>query len=606
MTPSTLDAVKALGAPLFIILLGMVVLLLDLGEGAGGVRRRRLLSPVSILGLIGAAVIAARNSGLSDTFFGGGMIADNFAALFAIVLCLVAALAILMSDGYLAERGMQQGEYYALILFATSGAMLMAQSHDLVNVFVGLEVLSVALYILSGFARRERKSEESAVKYFLLGAFASGFLLYGTALVYGAVGLTAHALGVAISGPSYTNFAVIGEVLTASGGTATPLVASPIFVAGVAFLIVGLGFKAAIVPFHSYAPDVYEGAPTPVAAFMSVAAKVGAFAALIRLLGVLAGAGATGPFHAVLWGLAVATMVVGNVLAVRQTNIKRMLAYSSIAHAGYILVGVVASLNPATANLAQEAVRYYLFAYTFMNLGAFALVVWLGRAGTEWADIRDYAGLGRRNPLAAFAMTVFMLSLAGIPPTAGFLGKLYVFLSAIQAHEPVLACIGLVVSAIGVFYYLNIIVTMYFREPVNDFAGARAGGGKWAALLCAAATIVFGIVPSAVLPDLAGATAESAAGEPFVAPGNRTPRPRRAPVRGPLPKFAPVEGTASPAAAPGAEGAPAAPSAPTTPTRPEPAPVVEPTPAAAPAATNDAAPATPPAPGGTVPQGSRP
>ena len=231
------------------------------------------------------------------------------------------------------------------------------------------------------------------------------------------------------------------------------------------------------------------------------------FAALIRIVQLLGAGGDYGPFHNVLWGLAAATMIVGNVLAVRQTNLKRMLAYSSIAHAGYILVGVLASAShdPNASLLAQSAVRYYLFAYTFMNLGSFALIIWMGRVnGGEYLNIRDYNGLGKRHPLAAAALSIFMLSLAGIPPTAGFVGKLFLFLSAIHGGETVLAVIGLVVSAIGVFYYLNIIAAMYFREPEHDYSDVRAGGARTAALIAAAAILVFGLVPAlsgAMAPD---------------------------------------------------------------------------------------------------------
>jgi NADH-quinone oxidoreductase subunit N len=507
----TFDAVKALSGPLFVILWGMIVLLLDLGES--GAARRRALPLITIVGLAVAAMLSvvtvasgqiAPVSGttLATTFFGGGMVADEFGALFCVILCVAAGLSVLMSGRYLEERGINQGEFYSLLLFSTAGAMLMALSFDLVNVFVGLEILSVSLYILSGFARRARRSEEAAVKYFLLGAFASGFLLYGTALIYGAVGFAVQNQPWASSlvGHSYTNFYVIGEALRATQSAGVPLLSAPLFVAGIGMVIVGLGFKAAIVPFHSYAPDVYEGAPTPVTAFMSVAAKAGAFAALLRIVQVLAAAGVAGPFHNVLWGLAAATMIVGNVLAVRQTNLKRMLAYSSIAHAGYILVGVLASasLDPAAALYAQGAVRYYLLAYTFMNAGALALIIWLGpHDGGEYLEISEYHGLAKRNPMAAAVLSLFMISLAGLPPTAGFVGKLFLFQAAFRSGENVLAVIGLVVSAIGVFYYLGIIATMYFQAPKHEQAFRESGGAKAAALIAAIATVLFGLVPAA-------------------------------------------------------------------------------------------------------------
>ena len=518
----TLDGLRSLAAPIVTVVFGMVVLLLGLGRATP--RDRRILPIVSIVGLLFAGLISTSLLGQTQVpfdvepaglYFGRGMVGDRFGGLFCILLCLVAALAIGMGGRFLEEKRLNSSEFYALLLFSTSGAMLMALSYDLVNVFVGLEILSVALYILAGFARRERRSEESAVKYFLLGSFASGFLLYGIALIYGAVGLTIQSTGLQITGTSLTNFDTIGQALrvgvNTTGGTSA-LLYSPVFIAGVALVIVGLGFKAAIAPFHFYAPDVYEGAPTPVTAFMSVAAKAGAFAALVRFLMVLLnGADRFGPFHAMLWGLALATMLVGNILAVRQVNIKRMLAYSSIAHAGYILVGILAVGNRATGNgLAQNAVLFYLFAYTLMNIGAFAVVVWLGKSQAtgeagEYLLIRDYAGLGQKQPLAALAMSIFMLSLAGIPLTAGFLGKLYLFMGAIRGGEAFLAALGLVISAIGVFYYLNIIASMYFRDPVSDdaFGQVRGGGAKNVALLCALGTLVLGIFPIGVLPDAA-------------------------------------------------------------------------------------------------------
>jgi NADH-quinone oxidoreductase subunit N len=544
--PTTITTdIQNLIAPIMITVVGMLVLLMDVGTGAGG--RRRLLPLLSIVSLIGASVLALAAGYPSTTApagqqaltaFAGGMVSDRLGAFFTVVLCLAAALAIGMSGRYLEERHLKSGEFYALILFSAAGGMFMALAYDLVNIFVGLEVLSVALYILSGFARRERRSEESAVKYFLLGAFASGFLLYGMALIYGAVGLAVTQQGIRIEGASYTNLGVIGQALRESALQATPLAASPIFVTGVALLIVGLGFKAAIVPFHSYAPDVYEGAPTPVTAFMSVGAKVGAFAALMRFAHTLTNADDSGaePFRFVVWTLAVATMLVGNILAVRQTNIKRMLAYSSIAHAGYLLVGVLASGASLAFEYANQAVVYYLFVYALMNLGAFGLIIWLGRtSGGEYLDIRDYAGLARRRPWAAAAMSLFMLSLAGIPPAAGFLGKLYLFMSAVKAGYAELAVIGLLVSAIGVFYYLNIILTMYFREPAQEFNEVRSGAGIVVAL-CAIATLALGLFPIpgvSPLPDRPAVASGMLGNSPPPGAGIPVPRPGEPSLEGP-------------------------------------------------------------------------
>jgi NADH-quinone oxidoreductase subunit N len=509
----------ALASPLLLMVSGMVVLL----WGVYAKRSRNGLLVVSLVGSLVALAAAVFALGLPDTrAFAGGMISDDFGNLFNVALCVIAFLSVLMSDRYAEEHQLNHGEYYSLILLSTSGASLMAMANDLVNVFLGLEVLSIALYILAGFARRDQRSEEASVKYFLLGSFASGFLLYGTALVYGAVGLAART---AISAQgvtgSFTNFDTIRQVLDVAPATA----GNPVFVAGVALIIVGLGFKASIVPFHVWTADVYEGAPTTVTAFMSAAAKIGAFAAFIRVFQMLitpdqGGPGevvqaAQAPYEAVLWILAALTMVIGNVLAIRQTNIKRMLAYSSIAHAGYILVGVLA-WAVSGSELTRGAMLYYLFAYTFMNLGAFAVVIWMGRQGQEYLDIREYRGLARRQPLAALAMAVFMLSLAGIPPTAGFFGKLYVFLGAVgtgRTNLVWLAAIGLVVSVIGVFYYLRIIVQMYFEAPEREFGDVAPGiGARAVAFIAAVATIVLGIAPLRVLvptPD-----APRTAGEP--------------------------------------------------------------------------------------------
>ena len=494
---------------------GMVVLLLGVGKASPD--RARLVTLVALLGAVGAGAVAALNLGIKTLlptggvggtlFFGGSMVNDSLGAVFNIVLAVSVFLSVLMSDRFLAERRLPAGEFFALMLFSASGGMIMAQAFDLVNIFVGLEVLSVALYILSGFTRRDVRSEEAAVKYFLLGAFTSAFLLFGSALVYGAVGITMRANNMVsdVATPSYTNLATIATALAATNGGAAPLAANPLFLVGTVLIICGLCFKASIVPFHSYAPDVYEGAPVPVTAFMSAAAKAGAFAAFLRFYMVLLDGGANhGPYRVLLWGLAVATILVGNVLAVRQTAIKRMLAYSSIAHAGYLLVGLLGMapasgrlVGNATWELATASVGYYLLVYTFMNLGAFAVLAWLGRQrGREYTQVSDLDGLAKRQPLAAGVMAVFLLSLAGIPPAAGFFGKLYLFLAAINAGYTGLATFGLVASVIGAIYYLNVIISMFFKDGENGFTSANArGGAMTAAIIAAIATLLLGLIP---------------------------------------------------------------------------------------------------------------
>ncbi|MBC8140794.1 MAG: NADH-quinone oxidoreductase subunit N [Armatimonadetes bacterium] len=514
-----LESITALMSPIVLMITGMIVLLIGVGKPSP--ERARIVTTVAWLGSLGAGMVAAFNLGIgtllpsvlgeSTLSFGGGMINDSLGAVFNIVLAVSAFLSVIMSDRFLAERRLPAGEFFALMLFSASGGMIMAQAFDLVNIFVGLEVLSVALYILSGFTRRDVRSEEAAVKYFLLGAFTSAFLLFGSALVYGAAGITMKAGGTALLAetPSYTNLSTIALALSSSNNAAFPLATNPMFVTGAVLIICGLCFKASIVPFHSYAPDVYEGAPVPVTAFMSAAAKAGAFAAFLRFYLVLLDGGQNaGPYRTLLWGLAAATILVGNILAVRQTTIKRMLAYSSIAHAGYLLVGLLA-MAPANGKisgsevweLAQTSVGYYLLVYTFMNLGAFAVLAWLGRdRGREYTQVSDLAGLAKRQPVAAGVMAVFLLSLAGIPPAAGFFGKLYLFLAAINAGYVGLAALGLLASVIGAVYYLNVIVSMFFRDGENGFSSANArGGAMWAAIIAAVATLLLGLIP---LPNI--------------------------------------------------------------------------------------------------------
>jgi NADH-quinone oxidoreductase subunit N len=513
----TLENIQALLSPIIVLLCGMLVLLLDLKRNAFALRKSlaltcftglALAALATLPGLGAAAISGIKLLGADQSFvrlFGAGMTVDGFSSLLSLLLCLVAALTIGMSGRYLEDKRLPFGEFYSLILFATAGAMVMVSALDLVNVFVGLEVLSVALYILAGYARRELRSEESAVKYFLLGAFASGFLLYGIALVYGSVGLALRAGELGVARYSLTNLISITEALHDSAKTPTPLGSSPLFLTGMGLILVGLGFKASLVPFHSYAPDVYQGAPAPVAAFMSAVAKIGAFAVLVRLFLPFSDVDVSGSMlQNILWGVALATMLVGNVLAVRQTNLKRMMAYSSVAHAGYLLVGVIASSmhspDGLLGGLAGDAVGFYLLAYALMNMGIFAVTVWLGHSGEEeFCEIAHFAGLAKRNPVAAAVTTVLLLSLAGIPLTAGFLGKLYLFYAAVQGHLVWLAGLGLVISVIGLVYYLNLVVLMYFRAPLDDSNPAiRGGAAKNVAIICAILTLLLGMVPSGV------------------------------------------------------------------------------------------------------------
>src|SRR3982751_415767 len=398
----------------------------------------------------------------------GLLAVDRFAVFFKIVFLVAAAITVLMSVRYLAVEGASPGEYYFLILCATLGMMVMAAGIDLITIFIGLETMAVSFYILAGFIKPSQRSNEAAVKYFLLGAFSLGILLYGMSLMYGLSGTT--------------NL----RVMATSFETMTT---DPRLVLAVILVVAGVGFKIAAVPFHMWAPDVYEGSPTPITAFLSVGSKAASFAMLIRIF-VEGMPSMNADWRLLFWVLSIVTMTVGNVAAVTQTNVKRMLAYSSIAHAGYVLIGIVAgTARGITATLV------YLMVYAFMQLGAFAVVVLLGRAHTAGDQPKDFSGLAFRNPFAAFAMLLFMLSLGGIPPTAGFMGKFWLFSAAIDAHYYGLAVIGVLNSAISLYYYVRIVVFMYLKqetagsEPVFSPSLALAVG------VAIVATLVLGVYP---------------------------------------------------------------------------------------------------------------
>lgn len=464
-------------APFLVVAAGaIIVLLLDLFVPA---ERRALLGyaalAVTLIG-IGACVPLWDNG---RTAFSEMVRVDNF-GLFAIIITLAATgLALLLAIDYLQQQEINFGEYYPLVLFTASGMVLMIMANDLIMIFIGLEVLSIGLYILSGFARGNQRSEESAIKYFLLGAFALGFLVYGASLVYGMTGST--------------NFTAIGTALSDPA-----LQTNPLLLAGLAMILVGFAFKLALAPFHTWTPDVYSGAPTSVTAFMSVGTKVATFAALLRMV-LVAMPQLRIDWAPTLWALAVVTMIVGNLAAVTQRNIKRMLAYSSIGQAGYILVAVVAAERPAVSDEAVMSILFYLLAYTFMNLGAFAVVIALAQSGRERLDLEtDFAGLAKQHPILAGMLALFMLSLGGIPPTAGFLGKLLVFRAAVDAGYWPLALVGVVTSVIALGFYLRVVVLMYTREP-DEYSEAppRLPAPLTAVLaICALLTLQLGILPA--------------------------------------------------------------------------------------------------------------
>jgi len=370
----------------------------------------------------------------------------------------------------------ERGEYYALLLFSISGMMLMAYASDLIIVFLALELLSIPLYVLAGFARPRSESEESSLKYFLLGAFASGFVLYGVAMIFGATARTDLA----------------GIVAAMGSGTGNPL----LFIIGAGLLLVGFGFKVAAVPFHMWTPDVYQGAPTPVTGFMSVAVKAAGFTALLRVFTALFRGDVYADLWPLLWGMAALTMIAGNVLAISQKNIKRLLAYSSIAHAGYLLMAFV----PYGTRLQGDAVAstlFYLIAYGLTSFGAWAVVVALEKNEGMGLEIEDFAGAGRRYPWLGLAMIVFMLSFTGIPLTLGFWGKLYLFRTAVEGGYIGLALVGLLTSIVSAYYYLRVLVVMYMKpgEPV-------AQGGPWVNILAvatAAAVVLLALFPGPIL-----------------------------------------------------------------------------------------------------------
>ncbi|MGD0625339.1 MAG: NADH-quinone oxidoreductase subunit N, partial [Thermodesulfobacteriota bacterium] len=427
----------AIGPELILSLTAMGLLILNVlaKKGAKGA-----IPYLGLAGIVLALLFCFSLWGKSEYAFNRMVVVDNYSLFFKMIFLITAALTVLMSIRFLQEEEFEYGEYYILVLFSAVGMMFMASAADLLIIFLGLETFSLAIYVLAGFFRTQPKSNESSLKYFLLGAFSTGFLLYGIALIYGATGTT--------------NLKGIYEFLRK-----IHLFTDPLLLIGMGLLIVGFGFKVASVPFHMWTPDVYEGAPTSVTAFMSVGAKAAGFAAFLRVF-LYALSSLQTDWVWILWVLAVLTMTLGNVVAIAQKNIKRMLAYSSIAHAGYILVAMVAASELGTAS-----VLYYLLAYTFMNLGAFGVVILYGRKGEENINIGDYSGMASKYPLLAAAMAIFMFSLAGIPPTAGFVGKFYIFSAAVKAGYIGLAIIGVLNSALSVYFYLRVTVMMYMRNP---------------------------------------------------------------------------------------------------------------------------------------------
>ena len=410
--------------------------------------RKGLTALFAALGLAATLGFTLAQIGSEGSGFNNMVVFDGFSNFVNALLLVSGLLGVALAYGYVRRMGIERGEYYTLLLFSVTGMMLMAQAADLIVVFIALELLSIPLYVLAAFDRSRSQSDEAGLKYFLLGAFATGFVVYGTALVFGATGSTSLSAIFA----------------SASAGTSGMLLTI-----GAALILIGFGFKVAAVPFHMWTPDVYQGAPTAVTAFMSSGAKIAGFAALLRVFAT-AFPTLAGDMTDVLWALAALTMILGNFIAVSQTNIKRLLAYSSIAHAGYILMAFVPYGNAAVREISIAAGLFYLVSYAVTNFGAWGVVIALEKTEGKGLEIADYAGLGRRHPVLAAAMTVFMLSLIGFPPTLGMVGKFYLFRSVISGGFTGLALIGVLTSLVSAYYYLRVVVTMYMKdgEPVTE------------------------------------------------------------------------------------------------------------------------------------------
>ena len=426
---------------------------------------------VSILGAIAASFYANQSAGLA---FQNMVIVDGYTTYFRVLVLVVGLLAVLCSQEYLSRENLNQGEFWALLLFCLAGQSIMVSSNELIMIFIGLEISSIASYILAGYLRDDKRNNESALKYFLLGSFATAFLLYGIAWVYGLTGTT--------------NLAEMRAIIEKTQPSVIGLGAAA------ALMLVGFSFKVSAAPFQSWAPDVYQGAPAPVSAFLSAGPKAAAFAIFIRVF-TIGFAAIPDLWTPVLWISALATMMIGNFGALSQTNVKRLLAYSSIAHAGYVLVAVVAHSAIGTA-----AAMFYLAGYAFMNIGAFAVVTHIARKGEKYVDIDDLAGLSVRQPATAALMTIFLLSLIGVPLTGGFFGKFYVFKAALDSNLIWLTILGLLNSAVAAYYYLRIIVVMYMHDPKQAEELPALGFGIRAVLWASAlATFFLGIFPSPVL-----------------------------------------------------------------------------------------------------------
>jgi NADH-quinone oxidoreductase subunit N len=469
LAPESIDLI-ALAPVLVLSVFAMLVLVLDLWGG----RNKSLLVFTSLVGLLMTAISAFAKHPIPAYSFNDSYIVDHLSLFFICIFTISSALAILLSVEYNEREGIRAGEYYALILFCTVGMILLASSTDMIMIFLGIEIVSICLYVLAGIRRSDHRSNEAALKYFLLGAFATGFLLYGMTLVYGSTGST--------------NLFKIAEVVQNSSAQSNPLL-----LMGLVLLVIGFGFKVASAPFHMWAPDVYQGAPTPVTAFMAVGPKAAAFAAFFRVFAE-AFPEMSPSWEMLLSIIAVLSMFVGNLGAIMQTNIKRMLAFSSISHAGYILMAVIAK-----SSLGSSSMLFYMLTYTFMTFGIFGIIIILGRKGEENLEIQNYSGLAYKHPVIALSMTIFLLSLGGLPPFAGFVAKFYLFSAAIQEGLLTLVIIAVLNSAISFYYYLKVVVFMYMKEPEAEFNISLTPMTLFVILIGVLGTINLGIFPNAII-----------------------------------------------------------------------------------------------------------
>jgi len=469
ITAPAIDLVSL--APVLVLsVFGIMVLVTDLFIG----RDKSVLVFISLTGLLMGAISSLAKYNLPVHSFNGAYIVDHLSVFFTFIFCISSALAILVSVDFNKREGIKVGEYYSLILFCTVGMVLLASATDMIMIFLGIEIVSISLYVLAGIRRNDPKSNEAALKYFLLGAFATGFLLYGMTLLYGSTGST--------------KLVMIASAIR-NGGVAS----EPLLLMGVVLLIIGLGFKVAAVPFHMWAPDVYQGAPTPVTAFMAVGPKAASLAAFYRIFSE-AIPQLSPSWEILLCVVSVITMFVGNLGAIMQTNIKRLLAFSSVAHVGYLIIAIIAKNS-----LSSSALMFYMLTYAFMIFGTFGIVILLGRKGDENLEIENYSGLAYKHPVLALSMTIFLLSLGGLPPLAGFVAKFFVFSAALKEGFLILVIIAVLNSAVSLYYYLKVIVFMYMKDPVKEFDITLSPMTLFVIAISIFGTIQLGIFPDSII-----------------------------------------------------------------------------------------------------------